>query len=199
MASELPKPTRRTTLTQLCQELVPAWTAALADPAHSTDTPAVCVQVTVDDDTQHVILHVQGPKHTVGPAVAPHLCITCDKDAWRTAMESLLPLAITNLETRLDKARGALTVLQPHAEAALQTFLANPGNIVFTFTDDAGDNASFTFRLGSGSGPTTRIGIDDKRLHALISGHARMPQVLGAVDIQGDAAYLTRLVQVLMT
>lgn len=195
MPSELPKPTRRTTLTQLCQELVPAWSHALSSPAHVPQTPAFVVQLTVEGDTQHLELHTQGAAHKMGPAENPHVALSCDKDAWRTAMETLVPLGISHLETRLESAKRTLTALQPQAKGMLETFFANPGAIVLTFTDDAGDTAEYTFRLGTGSGPTTRVGLDDKRLHNLINGHAKIPQVLASVDIQGDAAYVTRLLQ----
>jgi hypothetical protein len=197
MPPEFPRPTRRTTLTQLCQELVPAWSAQMAHPAldHS---PSFTVQITVDNDTQHLILHATGPRHGQGAASAPHLSISCDKEAWHTAMESLLSLAIDHLEKRRDKARAVLLVLQPQAQATLTALMQNPGTIAFTFVDDAGDPSVYTVRIGTGSGPTTQLSIDDKNLRSLVAGHAGVPQILASIDIKGDAGYLTRLVQTLI-
>jgi len=194
---EFPKPTRRTTLTQFCETLVPAWSALLADPALK-DSPALHVDITVDDETQHLILHAQGPRHGQGASQTPHLRVTCDKAAWRTAMESLVSLGIEHLEKRHEKARATLLLLQPQAQASLTAVMQNPGTLEFTFVDDAGDAAVYTFRLGTGVGPVTKIKLDDKRLHALVSGHAKLPQVLSSVDIAGDAGYVTRLVQLVL-
>ena len=189
---KLPRPPRRATPDSFYRDYVPElWKSLPAAPAAPESRATICIEL--PERSERFTLNFEGTEVTVGtePCDAPLLTVSSDYESWKLACLDLLPRILKKLESWPETRRA------PNPDRALR-WASRPGGLEIELTDDAGDQARFSVRIGEGSARRAMIRATETDLWRLLEPGARLSSLLRSkLELDGDAGYPIQLAQLL--
>lgn len=125
--------------------------------------------------------------------------VRTDLESWDLAVQSVLRDVLRHVSRNLPSAQQALTrfLVERGGHLTVADFTALPGRIRISYTDDAGDQGTYTLAVGDTRSPCAHIFADHTDLRALLTAEGRLLRLLKGLRVEGDMGYLLRLAALL--
>ena len=196
----LPRPARRCPPAAFFEQYIPqVWTALVGQAPLPGQSLAAELVAHIDGHGVYTLRLADGHLTVIpaAPSGSPLLQVRCNSSSYQTAMREFLPRLLDQLDARSAEVQATapkvLALWTPAQQAAL---LQLPGSITISYTDDAGDVATFELLHAGGQGPRAHVHLSDSDVQTLLASRGGPQALLRArVRIEGDTGYVMRLLQ----